>query len=179
MPNDVFTVLRGIFRYFDDPARLGTASKALAAAGDYAANDMLSESATVGTAWYVGGLSRAPGRPFWLVGVRARCSEDSMLFRLRLHGFRRRPNASTEQRDNEAFTINDADRASNYLGVLCDLPAFADRGDFSSSKNADVRELITPDPNADGIWFTVQTLDADANETAGMTLSFEFQALPL
>lgn len=179
---DVFTVLRAIFRYFDDSVRVGTSSKAIAAAGNYTANDVLSESASagIGTAWYVGGLARAPGRSFWLTRVQGRCSEDSVVFRLRLHGFRRPPNASTEMDDNAAFTVNDADRGNgNYLGVICDLPAMSDRGDFSEAKNPDVRELITPGPNADGIYFLVQTLDDETNEAANMHLAFEFTVLPL
>lgn len=181
MANEVFTVLRSIFRYFDDAARLGVSSKAVAAAGNYAANDVLSDDAGAGLGqpWYVGGLSRTRGRPFWLVGVRARCSEDSVTARLRLHGFRRAPNAATEMDDNSAFTLNDADRYDNYLGVICDLPAFSDRGDFSETKNVDIRELISPDATEDGVWFIVQTLDGEANETANMHLMFEFQSVPL
>lgn len=182
MASELFTLLRSIFRYFDDPARLGTVGNTVAAAGDYAALDVLSNDANngLGQPWYVGGLSRVRGRPFWLVGVRARCSEDSVAFRLRIHAFRRRPHPSTEMDDNAAFALNDADRGNgNYIGPICDLPAFSDRGDFSESKNPDIRELITPDPNHDGFWFIVQTLDAEAAETAGMHLAFEFEALPL
>ena len=181
MANEVFTLLRSILVFFADPARVSTSSKAVAAAGDYAALDVLSESASagIGSAWYVGELARARGKSFWLVGVRARCTEDSVAFRLRLHGFRRRPNAATEMDDNAGFTVNDADRFDNYLGPICDLPAFSDRGDFSESKNMDIRELITPASDADGLWFIVQTLDAETAETAGMHMVFEFQSLPL
>ena len=183
----ILTYLLALVAALTAKPRTVVVSKPIAAAGDYAANDVLSESATAdaGTAWHVSGLVDTPGRPFLLTCVRATCSEDSVLARLRLHGFRRRPNASTEMDDNAAFTVADADRSSNnqdltnYLDVLTDMLIFADKGAFSGAVDPDLRVVVQPDPNSTGFDFIVETMTAEANETAAMVLSFEFTALPL
>lgn len=153
--------------------------KKLAAAGNYAAGDVLSESATdgAGTAWYFPGLAPGPGLPFLISDALLLFDEDSVAARVRCHGLRRKPNAATEMDDNAAFAVAAAD-FDNYLGPLFDLPAAADRGAISSGENGDVRKLVTPDPDSDGVYIIMELLDAETNETAGMRAVLELKAVP-
>lgn len=150
-----------------------TASKAVAAAGDYAAGDVLSESATngAGTAWRFSDIAPASGRSGTINGAMATCDEDSVTFRLRVHLFSANP-SSSELDDNAAKNFNDSDRA-NYVGYI-DLPAMADVGGFAVAK-ADQQTMPFVAFGSD-LWGVVETLDAETNETAGMTLSITLHA---
>lgn len=141
-----------------------THSRAVAAAGNYdAAGDILSNSATngAGTAW------QFPSVGQWGVirGGVVTCSEDSVVFRLRLHLFADNP-SSSELDDNAALAIAEADRP-NHIGFV-DFPAMTDVGVPSVAQFEALKPYHTKYGTLYGI---LQTLDVENNETAGMTVS--------
>lgn len=146
------------------------------AAGDYSANDVVSFStAAANNGNPLTGIA-APGGVAILDTVVARCSEDSVLWRLRLHFYQLNPlTADVELRDNvTADWAKTAYGMVNYLGFV-DLPAMADRGTLMALAQAvNLRQFFKLGANQTGLYFVVETLDAEVNETAGMTLSFDF-----
>lgn len=150
--------------------RKATTILTAAAAGDYAANDVISNSASnnAGTA-----ISFAIARKGLIIGLNAVCSEDSVLNRLRLHLFDTQPAAAeVEMDDNAVFGIT---TSTDYLGYI-DLPAFADRGAVSQAQNFTVRFPV--DISDMPLYAVVETLDAETNETAGMTIRFDMYYIP-
>lgn len=149
--------------------RISRSSRAVAAAGDYGAGDIVSDSASngVGTAWQFPNL----GTQGTIYDAFATCSEDSVVWRLRLHLFKANPSAS-ELDDNAAKAFAEADRA-NALGYI-DFQAAADIGVYSMAGGS---VLYKGYETLDGtLYGVVETLDAEANETAGMTLAFTLYA---
>lgn len=141
-----------------------THSRTVAAAGNYdAAGDIVSNSATdtTGTAWQFPGV----GERGVIVSAVQTCSEDSVVWRLRLHLFRASPTTS-EMDDNAAFNLTEADRP-NYLGFI-DFPAAADLGAVSGAQVDLLKGYTCPGGILYGI---LQTLDVENNETPGMTVS--------
>ncbi len=138
----------------------------LAAAGDYAANDVLSDlaGAGLGSAWLFANAARASGGRGWIAHVSAYTAIAAFIPRLRVWFFSVNPTAS-ELDDNSAFTIH-----ANDLGKLIDfvdLPAMANVGGGSFSSNADAR--LRFELAATSLYAIVQILDAETDETAGMT----------
>lgn len=143
-------------------ATLNGAAPAIAAAGDYAALDVLNDSASAG---HVGVL---PVRAYsgLILKVVMTLSVAAATPRLRLFFFSSIP--TVLQNDNAAFLL-DADDRGAYLGYM-DLPA------LSTSGSSEISWAQTTDPFsfacASGdphLYFVVQTLDAFTNESAGMT----------
>lgn len=151
-----------------------------AAAGDYAAADVISNSVTdtLGLANAVPGVVNVAGETAILDAVSATCSEDSVLNRLRLHWYNYQPlPADVEMDDNIAadWAKVSAGR-EGYIGYT-DLPAFADRGTAMAQAQAvNLRQELATKASA-GLWFVVETLDAEANETAGMIIDFTLHFL--
>ncbi len=142
----------------------------LAAAGDYAANDVLSNDADAGEGDPIEFANFVPvagmvGTIF--AGTFAASVE--ILPRIRLHFFNSTPNASTEMDDNAAFAIVDADQA-NYLGFM-DFETAADVGGISFGRSQGV--LIPFYCAGTTLYAIAQTLDAFTNESAGMTITFQ------
>ena len=174
MIGQIIALLERLLAFFEGTGVVVESRKTLAAAGDYAANDVLSESATdtAGRWWTFYDCARAPGRSFWITGVRVTCDEDSILARVRLHFFRLPPGAS-ELDDNAAFALAAPDDL-HYLQHV-DLPAFADRGGFSAAGDDSVRKMITPFLTSRHIYMIAELLDAETGETAGMIMRFELE----
>lgn len=146
------------------------------AATDYSAGDVMSASATndagTATAVPVGGRGE-------IVNIRqiiAVCSEDSVLNRLRLHFYNYNPAAAdVEMDDNIAgdFAKNSTG-AAGYLGSI-ELAAFADRGtSMAVSETPLVDKLFVCAATTGNLYMVVETIDAETNETAGMTIRFDF-----
>lgn len=154
----------------------GATPGVLAAAGDYAANDVLSGDAdnTEGVAWIVPSIGIRSGGSGWIVKVVATFSVDALVPRLRLWLFNANPSAS-ELDDNAAFTIAAADR-TKLLGYI-DLPALADAGAVSAAQTIDIRQHFKCAADSASLYMIVQTLDAFTNESAGMTATFAFDAV--
>lgn len=141
----------------------------IAAAGDYAANDVLSQSATnnAGVHWVFTNAARSAGGSGWITKARATCSVDAMATRLRIWLFDADP-TETEKDDNAAFSLASADRAK-CLGYI-DLPAFSDAGAVSFAQNTTERFRFVCASASRDLFAIVQTLDAITNEAASMTL---------
>lgn len=154
---------------------LVSSQKALAAAGDYAALDVMSESATEASAsmWVFRGCARLPGEAFWIVRVGATCTEDSIANRLRIHLFRQATSGSVLG-DNLAMALAEVDRPF-YIAPPIDLAAFLDPGVPSITGDSDLRYRVTPDSTSRDLYAIVQTLDAEANETAAMIMRIELE----
>jgi hypothetical protein len=141
----------------------------LAAAGDYAANDVLSQSAsdTVGVHWVFADAARSSGGSGWVTKLRVTSSVEGLTARLRLWLFDADPSAS-EKDDNAAFNLVAADRAK-CLGYI-DLPAMIDAGAVSFSQNTTERFRYVCATGSTSLFGIVQTLDAITGEAASMTL---------
>ena len=148
-------------------------SKVLAAAGDYAAEDVLSENATdgLGTAFRFSGAARKPGGSGTITKAQAFLTTTALTPRIRLYLFKRPPNS--EKDDNAANTaVSTADRIIS-VGHL-DFSAMADLEGTSEA-------LLTPTADGmplefdcadgeDSLYGIAVTQDAITGEVAGMEL---------
>ena len=113
-------------------ARLKTVSvtKALAAAGNYDAEDVLSQSATVGTVWTFSAIATSNGRGGYITRARVICETTALTPRLTLYLFNTTPTSAVN--DNVANTaVLNADIAK-YEGKI-DFPAMEDLGGDSEA----------------------------------------------
>ena len=160
---------------------VGSVSLIAAAAGDYAAGDVMSNSVTdtLGLPLYIAGLARTKGGVVNIQAIRAVCSEDAVLVTLRLHFFTLLPTpAEVEMDDNIAFTVKTVAGGLKWVGSLL-LSPFVDRGTAVSTSDT-VYSPIEPmhcDVNDTGLWFLPVLETAEANETANMDIRFDFYAL--
>ena len=113
-------------------AKLVTVSvtKALAAAGNYDIEDVLSESATVGTFWTFTGLASSNGNGGYIVKAQAICETTALTPRLTLYLFDTLPTSA--KNDNVANTaVLNAD-VGKYIGKI-DFPSMEDLGGVSEA----------------------------------------------
>ena len=159
------------------PDRVTTVEVLCAAAGDYAAGDVMSLTATadLGRATYVPNLARVPGGVATIVGIHALCSEDAVAFNLRLHFFKQAPLvAEVEMDDNAPFSIITAAGAEKWVGSIL-LNAFVDRGALAAtSDNPDLLEALKCHETDDGLWVVLVAEQIEANESANMTIRLDF-----
>lgn len=146
----------------------------IAAAGNYAAGDVLSNSATAsaGVHWVFDGIAPTGGSGY-ITKVVVTCSAEGLLCRFRLHLFNAVPSGS-ELDDNEALSIVVADRAK-WIGYV-DLPAMADLGTMTGAQSIDVRLKFDCASDDDALYGILQTLDAETNEAASMTVGILLSA---
>lgn len=145
----------------------------IAAAGDYTAGDILSNSTSVGAAWLFTGLARTSGGSGTIYNAEIECSVDTLTPRFRLWLFNSNPSNSVLN-DNAAKSIVAADR-SKIIGYI-DFPAMIDIGTVSYTQNQDSRVGFVASGSAD-IYGILETLDAITNESASMTLQIRLQAV--
>lgn len=153
-------------------------TKTLAAAGNYDASDIMSESASngVGTAWRFQNVCRQ-GETIMIAGLRARCSEDSVTSPIRTHWFRTNP-SNSELDDNAALNIHATDAAQKVAEIT--TGAMGDHGATSYGENADVRHVISPTPNSGtDLWCIANWVNAETAETASMTMEIEIEVIRL
>ncbi len=162
--------------------RVASASFFAAAAGDYSAGDVISTNVTdtLGVALQLVGVVDAVGQVAILDKVVAKCSEDSILARLRLHFYRDNPLPTEVEMDDNiagdwAKTVNGLNK---YIGPVT-LAAFLDMGTaMSMSTTGNLREMLkTTSATSTQLWVVVEILDAEANETAGMKIDLDFYFL--
>ena len=159
---------------------LGTLSSAtagvIAAAGDYAALDVMSNSATAaaGVAWNFNNIGKTEGASGWIVGLKATASAASMTTRLRLWLFHTTPTAS-ELDDNAAFSL-DADDRTKTVGYIT-LPALVDHGEVAYAQDFDIRVPFFCAVNDRDLYGILQTVDAETNEAASMTVTLELSVV--
>lgn len=153
----------------------GSAIAAIAAAGDYAALDIISNSATnnAGVPWVIPNPARVAGGQGLITKVVVGFSADTMTARIRLRLFNAAPSLATEQDDNAAYSLALADRL-RYLGAI-DLPALSDHGAASVTEDAALRFPFATLPLDNTLYAIMQFIDAEANEAAGMTATLLVQ----
>jgi len=145
-------------------------TKALAAAGDYAAGDVLSESASAGTAWTFSGMARSTGFSGYITKAHAICETTALTPRLVIFLFTATPTCTLN--DNAANTaLLHADLA-NYVGKI-DLPAMEDIGTGDSeaiatpSTTGNLPLAFTCASDSNDLYGVVVTRDAITGESAG------------
>jgi hypothetical protein len=156
-----------------------TQSKTIAAAGDYAANDVVSESASAGTAWTFSGMGRANGaagtiRRAKILLSKAAAMGLTLAARCRLRFYNAVPTCVLN--DNAANTgVLHADRAS-YVGCI-DFPALSSDGGTPEATLTLGQSNVPIDfkcADTDTALYGVLTfLDAEANETASMICTID------
>ena len=164
-----------------EPIRLAaTVRIRCAAAGDYAALDVMSNSVTdgFGLPTFVPNLARSEGGVATIVGVRVTCNEDAVLNQLRLYFFNQAPTpAEVEMDDNIAFDIKTEAGLDKFAGSIL-LGAMVDRGTAgSTSDNSNLVEPLACAPGQTGLWLVLTSETAEANETANMQYRIDFYTM--
>lgn len=148
-------------------------TKALVAAGDYADEDVLSESITVGTAWVFDAIVTSKGASAKIVKAQVIWETTALVPTLTLYLFKDIPTSNLN--DNIANTaLLHADLA-NYVGRI-DFPAMEDKGGDSESIVVSSGNLPLPFSVAtgdDALYGVLVLGDAVTGEAAGedMTVS--------
>ena len=173
--------LEDLLQQLLEPIRhAASVSQVVAAAIDYAALDVMSNSATdtAGVPIYVKDLARTPGGVATIKSIAAKCSIAAVLTSLRLHFFRERPLAAeVEMDDNVAFALTTAAGRDKWVGSIL-LTALANRGGVGSTSDTnDINKNMKCAPTETGLWMVITTEVAEANEGANMILDFDFYAL--
>ncbi len=141
-------------------------TKALAAAGNYGAEDVLSESATVGTVWTFDPMVTSEGASGVIVKAQAIWETTALTPALTIFLFNRTPTSAVN--DNVANTaLLHADLA-NYVGRI-DFPALADIGGDSEAIVTGSGNLPLPFSTVAGdrsLYGIVVTNDAITGEAA-------------
>lgn len=145
-----------------------TKTKIVAAAENYAAKDVISESATLGTAWVFDNVVRKNGDSGYIVGGWVFCETAAQAQRLSLDLYNKPPTCQTQ--DNVGYTgvlLADIDK---YTGCRLDFPGFEDVGGTSQavivpgSPSMPMPFICAPDSKSlHGMLFT---RDAFTNEAA-------------
>ena len=158
-----------------EPAQFSVTLTA-AAAGDYAANDIVSNSAVDGSgvAGVITGVGPA-GSLAILDGINAVCSEDSVVMQLRIHFYNYNPAAADVELDDNAVAdfAKNATGAAGYLGYA-GIAAMTDRGTAMAHGQVNSLNLPLKLGSTQNLYYVVQTVSAETNETAGMTIRFDF-----
>lgn len=142
-----------------------------AAAGNYAAGDVISNDAdnTEGVALTFSNVARQQGRGGYIDRACVTCSTDTVVGRIRLWLFHTNPTAS-ELDDNAAFSLAVANRLA--LGYI-DFPALADNGALGFAQAEALAFPFVCASITRDLYGVPQFLDAETNEAAGMTLTFD------
>lgn len=143
----------------------------IAAAGDYTAGDILSNSTSAGVAWRFVDAARVSGGSGIIFNAEIHGSVAALVPRFRLWLFNSNPSGSTLN-DNAAKSIVIAD-GTKLVGYI-DFPAMINVGTASFTQNVDSRVGFTASGSAD-LWGILETLDAFTNETASMTINIRLQ----
>lgn len=131
-------ILTGIVLAAGD-ARIGTVSgvlktvsvtKALAAAGDYAAEDVMCENADTGVAWTFAAIARANAAKGYITKAHALWETTALTPRLTLYLFNAAP--TTELDDNKANAAPAYADLAQYVGKI-DFPGMEDLGGMSEA----------------------------------------------
>ncbi len=147
-----------------------------AAAGDYAAGDVLSNSATnlAGLPTYVPNLARTPGQAAVIVAIRAVSTNASLLSRMRCQWFATMPlPAEVEMDDNAVFSFVTAAGSTKWVGSTL-------TNAFTAKATMDITALQEPlrtNTTDTGLWLVLTTEDAEANEAANQQIRLDFFAL--
>lgn len=105
-------------------------TKALAAADDYAAEDVMCENATTGVAWTFAAIARANGGKGYITKAHALWETTALTPRLTLYLFNAAP--TTELDDNKANAAPAFADLAQYVGKI-DFPGMEDLGGMSEA----------------------------------------------
>ena len=157
-------------------------SRTVAAAGDYADNDILSNSATngAGTAWEFVNATPRSGGVGEIFEATLKCSAGAVVGTTRLHLFDRPPTTS-EMDDNAALNMTTADRPF-HIGWI-DFAALQDVGDYGMIQATGLSQMFwvkegQTGASAKSLWGILQITDAETNESAGMTIEITLGMRP-
>ena len=143
-------------------------TKAVAAAGNYTAEDVISESASVGTSWVFTNIARNMGAGGYITRAQVICETTAQIQRLTLYVFKAVPTSALN--DNVANTAVLHADTGNYIGRI-DFPALEDLG-------GDSETVATPSTYGNlplaficaaasrTLWGVLVTRDSFTNETA-------------
>lgn len=155
------------------PLVIVSVTKAVVAAGDYADEDIMSESASAGTCWTFADVAMVKGEALSIVKAQAICEVTGLVPRLTLYLFTATPTCALN--DNTANTaVLHADIA-NYIGKI-DFPALEDLGGDSESLTTPGTygnlplEFSCASTDTD-IYGVLVTRDAITGESAGMDVT--------
>lgn len=152
------------------------ATKPLTAAGDYNAEDVLSESAVYGTPYIFTGMAKKDGGSGEIQKAIAFCSVTALTPRITLYLFNQRP------------TSNLLDNVANAAPSVTDHPSFEGQIDFTALEDLGGGSSSVVTANTSGnlplpykchgtSLFGIAVLrDAVTGEAKGMLLSFKLQA---
>ncbi len=161
---------------------LVTASKVAAAAGDYADNDIVSESASndAGTAWTFLNMAPREGGAGEIYHAFVKCTTEGVAATSRLHLFAMDTAAnaswSSELDDNAALNI-DEDEMDEYLGFI-DFPAMVDVGEFAFAQATGLSQGFKCKDGHRHLYGIYQLTDAETGEGAGMTVTIGLYVRP-
>jgi len=168
---DILSVLKG-GTVVTAPATVVSAEMALAAAADYAAEDVLSNNVTTAVPWRFEHMARKKGGRGTITKAIALCSTTALTPGITLYLFREQPTSNLL--DNVANTaVVTADRYK-YIGQIA-FPAMAELGGNSESVATPSTSGNLPlefdcGPGDDGLYGVVVTRDAITGEVANMGL---------
>lgn len=148
-------------------------TRTIAAAGDYAAEDVVSDSASAGTAITFDGICKTLGGAGYITNAGILLSTTGLTWRLRLYLYRVTPTTG-ELDDNKANTsVHTTDRP-NYVRYI-DFPAMTDVG--GNSETISTPSTIGGLPVSfncasgdDALYGILVTRDAETSESANMTM---------
>ena len=143
----------------------GDVTPAIAAAGDYADNDILSNSASAGVAWVFADMAAADGGSGEILGAMLTCSVAALASTFRLWLFDANPSASSLN-DNAAFSLHASDQ-DKLVGVI-DFAATASLGGVAGSITAALSKPYTCAAGDTDLYGILQATDAISNESASM-----------
>jgi len=151
-------------------------TKAIAAAGDYAAEDVISESASAGTDWDFPAIFRANNSGGYLVKAQAIWQTTGLTPRLTVYLFNVAP-ATCATNDNAANTAPHNTDKAGFVAQL-DFPALEDLGGvslaiISPSTLGRLPLWVDAASTADDLFGIVATRDAITGEVATNELSIE------
>lgn len=149
---------------------LGTCGGAntVAAAGNYAAGDVISNDADngEGAAWVFSGCARIPAGGGFISGAYVQFSAQSMVARCRLWLFNELPTAS-ELDDNAAFSLDADDQDKQATPYPLEFTALVDHGEVVCGYCFDKVPFQCAGSSV-SLWGILQFIDAETNEAAAM-----------
>lgn len=155
-----------------NPVAAVAASFAAAAAGDYADNDVISNSVANGTGdpLEFENAVRVTGGAGKVIGATLSCSEDAVQATSELFLFSQAPTA-TEMDDNAAFGGVGAADLPYFLGSIAfDAPTDVGTGGFATPTTLTPAAPLFIHAVSTSIFGILVLRDAEVNETAGMTI---------
>jgi hypothetical protein len=130
MPGELFDEYGRPIQISISTIKTVSVTKALAAAGNYDAEDVMCEHATTGVAWTFAALARANGGTGRIIKAHALWETTALTPRLTLFLFNAAP--TTELDDNKANAAPAFADLSQYVGKI-DFPAMEDLGGMSEA----------------------------------------------